>query len=227
VIDNILHELVADENGSYALRDKVYRNEAFDHNFTLSNNSPYGNFALERVQFIDCDIINRSISVFGTPTLVDVSFVNTRCHTYTFCADNHLDNVRVVGGARSILWLHAPIDLKTNRDIPDVALRHPRSPDGVCLDLSDYLGQAEILHVDPRNIRINPNIHVVCERQRLETVDWENDPILSKTSFRVMLDKAEMSETGFYIGSIIGKSGKIIPTFDVALTELRRRGILD
>ncbi|MCX7357934.1 MAG: hypothetical protein NT015_07320 [Alphaproteobacteria bacterium] len=227
MIDDILHELVADADGTYALRDKVYRKEEFDGNFVLSDNSPYGAVAIERVQFIGCNIINRRISVYGTPALVDVSFVNTRFHTYTFMADNLPDNVSVIGGARSILWLHAPIDLKTNRDIEGVTLRHPNSPDGVCLDLSAYLGQAEILHADPRNIRINPNIHVVCVHERLETVDWENDPILSKTYFRVMLDKAEMSETGFYIGSIIGKSGKIIPTFDVALTELRRRGLVD
>jgi hypothetical protein len=83
------------------------------------------------------------------------------------------------------------------------------------------------LHADPKNIRINPEIHVVCERDRLETVDWQNDPILSKTDFVVMLDKARLSETGVYIGSIIGKSGKVIPTFDIALAELRRRGVVD
>ena len=227
MIDDILHELVANNDGTYGLRDKLYQNEEFDGNFVISTNSPYGVFALERVQFVDCTITNRRISVFGASTLADVSFVNTRCHTYSFYADNRLDNVRVAGGAESTLWLRAPIDLQTYKDIKGVTLRHPSSPDGVCLDISDYLGEVEIFHADPRNIRINPAIHVVCERERLETVDWENDPILSQTDFDLMLLKAQVSETGFYIGSTIGKSGKIIPTFDVALNELRRRGVVD
>jgi hypothetical protein len=226
MIADLSQELVAGEDGKYGLRDKIYDREEFG-DFVISTNSPYGVCAFERVQFVDCAISNRRISVYGPSVLTDVAFLNVRCDIYTFFADNHLDNVCIRGGRRSILWLRTALDLQTYTDIEGVTLRHPRSPDGVCLDLSNYLGEVDILHADPKNIRINPEIHVVCERDRLETVDWQNDPILSKTDFVVMLDKARLSETGVYIGSIIGKSGKVIPTFDIALAELRRRGVVD
>jgi hypothetical protein len=226
MIEDLNLELFAGEDGKYALRDKTYIGEEFG-DVVISTNSPYGDYVIERVRFVDCTVSNGLFSVYGPSRLTDVAIVNLSCDEYRFYADNLLDNVSISGGARSILWLQAPIDLRTTRDIEGVTLRHPTSPDGVCLDLSGYLGEVEILHADPRNIRINPEIHVVCERDRLETIDWQHDPVLSKTDFDVMLVKARLSETGVYIGSIIGKAGKIIPTFDVALKELRRRGVVD
>lgn len=226
MIEDLEGELVVGNDGKYGLRDKTYQGEEFG-DFVISTNSPYGVYAIERVRFVNCAISNGRISVFGASTLTDVSFVNVRCEIFHFYSDNLLDNVSISGGARSILWLQAPIDLRTNRDIEGVRLRHPKSPDGICLDLSGYLGEVEILHADAKNIRINPEIHVVCERDRLETIDWQHDPVLSKTDFDVMLVKARLSETGVYIGSIIDKSGEVIPTFDVALKELRRRGVMD
>ncbi len=199
MIDDVLQEIVVGHDGTYALRDKTYHGEEFG-NFVISTNTPYGTYALEQVRFVDCSISSRRIYVFGASTLSNVSFDGMGCEIYNFYADNRLDNVTISGGARSILWLGAPIDLTTNRRVKGIRLRHPTSPDGVCLDLSGYFGQLDILHAESKNIRINPQIHVVCERERLETVDWQNDPILSKTTFRVMLDKARLSETGVFIG---------------------------
>jgi hypothetical protein len=226
VITKFWDELVTGADGKYGLRDKLYEREEFG-DFVISTNSPYGVCSFERVQFVDCAISNRRISVYGPSVLTDVAFLNVRCDIYTFFADNHLDNVCIRGGRRSILWLRTALDLEAYTDIEGRRLRHPKSRDGICLDLSGFLGQVDILHAEPKSIRINPEIHVVCERDRLETIDWEHDPVLSKTSFGVMLDKARLSETGVYIGGIVDKSGKTIPTFDVALKELRRRGLVD
>lgn len=225
VIEDLTRELVGSEGGKYGLCDKVYQDVEFGQ-IVLSTNSPYGAFAIQRVQLVDCAVRSGRFSVYGETTLANVSILNLQCKEYRFYADNLLDNVSISGGAGSILWLQAPFS-DNGKTMEGVRLHHPNNPNGVCLDLSGFLGEVEILHADPKNIRINPQIHVVCERDRLEAIDWRHDPVLSKTDFDVMLVKARQSETGAYIGSIIGKSGKIIPTFDVALNELRRRGVVD
>lgn len=225
MIDDLHDELVADGSGAYTLRDKRYRDEVIN-NVVISPDSRFGDYEIANVSFVDCAISNGRFSVFGASRLANVNIVNLQCDRYSFHADNQLDNVSISGGEGSTLWLRAPLDRKGNR-VEGVSLRHPTSPDGICLDLSDFLGEVEILHADPKNIRINPEIHVVCERDRLETIDWQCDPVLSKTDFDVMLVKARLSVTGIYIASITGTSGKIIPTFDVALAELRRRGVVD
>lgn len=225
MIDDLRDELVADESGAYSLRDRTFKNQTFN-NFVISPESRFGDCDISNVGFVDCAISNLRLRVFGASRLTNVSIVNLRCVQYWFHADNRLDNVSISGGAGSIVRLGTPMDREGN-DIDGVTLHHPTSPDGVCLDLSGYLGTLDILHADPRNIRVNPDIHIICDRRRLETVDWNRDPVLSKTHFDIMLEKAQLSNTGIYVGSIIDESGKMIPTFEVAVAELRRRGVVD
>jgi hypothetical protein len=225
MIEDLQDALIATGDGKYCLRGKVFEREEFGE-IVVSTDSPYGDYAVEQVRFVECSVSTGRFSVYGASRLSNVTVVDLDCKEYSFHSDNQLDNVSVSGGAGSILWLRAPFD-KQGRTIEGVCLRHPKSPEGVCLDLSAFRGEVSILNADPKNIRINAEIHVVCERKRLEAVDWRNDAVLSKTTFGVMLGKARLSESGFYIGSIIDKSGNLIPSFDVALEELRRRGLVD
>ncbi len=113
------------------------------------------------------------------------------------------------------------------KELPGYILKHPDDPDGICLDLSNFRGTVDLPHVQPRNIKIDPERHIICDRALLGGVDWKHHPVISKMSFKYKVFKLEGSESNYFIGSIVDKSGKVNPELAEEIAELRRLGFVE
>lgn len=222
MIENFHDVFERQSDGVAFVRERTFSNEVIG-NFVLYDNAPIGPHLIERVEFLKCSF--GPIFAFGNVHLHKVIFRNCKCSDYNFYAGNNLERVVVEDGAGSILWVKRATDRKGN-ELPGNILQHPVDPDGICLDVSNFRGTLDLPHVHPRNIKIDPERHVICDRALLGGVDWRRHPVISKMAFKYKVFKLEGSDSDYFIGSIVDKSGNIDPELAGEIAELRRLGFV-
>ncbi len=210
-------------NGHFVLKDKVFDGlEVFD--FVITQNDHYRIVELENVKFINCKITRGVFTVYGNTFMKNVTIENMNCIEYHFTANNQLDNVQIIGGHKSILRMGRAMDQMANY-IDGVQLQHPSDQNGICLDLSKFKGAMNIQHMFATNLKLNPELHIVAEFDRLKELPQDIIDLCGyyAEDFRIV---AHDSETKVYISSLFDEDGSIDSEVVKTVNELRSRGLL-
>ncbi len=217
---SLMQHLIECENGLYELRDKDFLGDSFS-NFFLGQDEKYKSINVENVRFMDCEVLSDGILLQKSVSLKNVLFSNLRVERLTFDSSCRFDNVTLEGGKGSTLWLNLPRKDDHTYD-KGVVLAHPEHPNGICLDVSKYLGDLTIKNVKPVNIKLNEETQYHCHLDNLNAIEHLINP--ANGIFNALKWLCKSSSTGYFIGSTIAKNGRPDPKKEKAIEELRELG---
>lgn len=223
IIDDLFHDKFEEvTEGSFLLKDNTFEKVSFNR-VTIAQNSHNRKVTLENINFENCKV--PTFNTFGEVEMVSVRIHNLNCNEIRFTPEAKLDNVKISGSKTKFFFVDTAI-ATSGKNIEGLVLTHPRSRNGICLDVSEFEGMMSIYHAKPENIRLNPNLHFCCSSEKLDSVPV-NDELRSSPAFRRMLGLAESSATGYLIESLKGKNRKITTEVTRVVNILRERNLIE